>query len=1181
MLEFHKMAYLPGFKIETKVKGVTFDGRQAVVAQLTEGETVWLIREPTNPHDPNAIRVERKNGEQIGYIDKHLAANLAPKFDKNGESVAATITEITGGYDRYSNLGVRLEFVVPESEASRPQVVVAEKEIPKKETSILPNEHRSLLLQIFSEGNYGSTLSREITILNAHTISNQFLDLIGTIFCLERHHDIEKVVFDAAREYRPDDNKNIAWLQIEDKSIVLDLHNIFSTAEDQIKADGTNLCLQGTVWLFLIDTLLDFIYRSRYFDDGSWKSHESEFENAFSEWREKTLYELADTFRLTIEPPDINDEPYFGPKIESFFEKEVKNNDTSWALNQLHMKNEHRIYNDILNEIAVPTMAGYLMNTLRPAEVLVEPVRMVIKDEDGREREPFEMPFKFVPLNSDTGPASTEDSNVDHLSTTKSTTEKKSKEEITEAVPTSEYPHYRYPFKDFNPVQSRVYHQKDNPNNMIIAANTSAGKTIAAELLIDSTLQKGRRVIYLSPFKALTEEKYAEWQKRYPDESLMIMTGDYELSDEVYQKVQASNIIVMTSEMMDSRTRKFHSERNYWMKEVGLVIVDEAHILSGSRGDKVETGIMRFTLHCPEARILFLSATMSNAGELGDWLTSLNGKETDKIQIDWRPVKLQMHYTEYRDVINGRGNTDYQQTEYKKIQIAIDQVLSKPNEKFLIFAHTKNTGYSLRNQLRKIGVNAHFHNADLALKKRRQIEESFKDRENGIRVLVSTSTTAWGVNLPARNVIILGVNRGFSNRVDELDIIQMAGRAGRIQYDKEGHVFLIIPAGEKSYWEKTFKQPRPVTSVLNDRWKLAFHVLAEIYRKTIKTASDLFSWYGRSLAVRQGLRPFSKREAEGVFQDLKKMNMIHENETEIQATRLGIISAVMYYPPYDIHAWYKNFRSLFMNNLASSEIAVAWALANIPSNKSYVPKDFEYLKSEWGSRLKALCFYFDPDMVLHIEAAYNFLTKEKANGRIRSIMNAIRSDAQRTIKTLRMIDERYAYWQQGYFWDHLEKNILSKKQFREKNLNNIKITATADPQKGVTTRFNADSVPDEKEMKDSALDFLFNIGYTTGTWQNRKDVTLEKCPECGATAVIKGYKEVEISAGTAYDDFTIRYCYKCEWRKEEEESYVDDFSDIQGPIGYEDEQERLREKYGEGGFETDDGYFIPESYDPS
>jgi len=167
-------------------------------------------------------------------------------------------------------------------------------------------------------------------------------------------------------------------------------------------------------------------------------------------------------------------------------------------------------------------------------------------------------------------------------------------------IPTRDYP-YAYRFDYFNPVQSCVYKYKGYSNNMIIGANTSAGKTIAAELLIDATLARKQRVIYMSPLKALTEEKFAEWKNRYSGERLIIMTGDYQLNQADYDKLQTSNIIVMTSEMMDSRTRKFHFEKNYWMKEVGLVVVDESHILTTSRGDAVETGLMRFTAHCSNA----------------------------------------------------------------------------------------------------------------------------------------------------------------------------------------------------------------------------------------------------------------------------------------------------------------------------------------------------------------------------------------------------------------------------------------------------------------------------------------------------------------------------------------------------------------------------------------------------
>ena len=519
-----------------------------------------------------------------------------------------------------------------------------------------------------------------------------------------------------------------------------------------------------------------------------------------------------------------------------------------------------------------------------------------------------------------------------------------------------------------------------------------------------------------------TEEKYKRWQKRFQEETIAIMTGDYTLSPERMKELWASRIIVMTSEMMDIRTRKFESEKNHWMKEVGLVVVDESHILTTSRGDAVETGIMRFTLHCPEARILFLSATMPNVRELGYWLASLNGKEADLIQSDWRPVVLQRHFIEYINETNFKGGFDYRATESRKIQLAINLVLSKSDEKFLVFVHSKNTGRILLKQLKELNVKVSYHNADINRRKREKIEDSFKDRENGIRVLVSTSTNAWGVNLPARNVVIVGVHRGIE-KVDQLDIVQMAGRAGRYKIDTEGHVYLIVPSGEGGYWSGFFYNPRPVTSVLNDRQKLAFHVLAEIYRKVINTETDLFSWYEQSLAFRQGRMPFSKTEAEAVLQDLKQRNMIHDKNGKFQITGLGLTSAVMYYSPYDIYAWHKNFSSIFDNNLETNDEVVAWAIGTIPKYSSYVPKEYATIADRWKSIFQGSGLYFDDKTVLILEPVYNCLSGKKAKGTLRSKMVEIKNDAQRIISALRMIDETYARWNQKSFWNDLDSKF--------------------------------------------------------------------------------------------------------------------------------------------------------------
>ena len=98
----------------TKVVGVTFEGRQAIVAKLEVGEEILLWREPTNPYDENAIWVERLNREQIGYINRFLAADLADIFDAHCGPVKGYVRYLTGGAQGRYSLGVQISFTVPE-----------------------------------------------------------------------------------------------------------------------------------------------------------------------------------------------------------------------------------------------------------------------------------------------------------------------------------------------------------------------------------------------------------------------------------------------------------------------------------------------------------------------------------------------------------------------------------------------------------------------------------------------------------------------------------------------------------------------------------------------------------------------------------------------------------------------------------------------------------------------------------------------------------------------------------------------------------------------------------------------------------------------------------------------------------------------------------------------------------
>lgn len=537
-----------------------------------------------------------------------------------------------------------------------------------------------------------------------------------------------------------------------------------------------------------------------------------------------------------------------------------------------------------------------------------------------------------------------------------------------------------------------------------------------------------KKIIYTSPLKSLSSEKFMDWQKRFPTRKIIMLTGDtlfnQTVRDQQMTECNNADIIICTSELLDSCTRRRGNPEKYnWLKRIGLLIVDESHILSTSRGHAVETGIMRFTKINPNARILFLSATMPNCPELGEWLTGLNNKPSTIIYNTWRPVILQMHYEEYSLSFNNWGREDYWSSQNSKRDRAVEIAMSKSNEKFLIFCHDKATGRDIVKRLREANEEAVFHNADLDLSERLEVEKKFQDRTNGIRVLVSTSTLAWGRNLPARNVIIVGVHRGI-NEVDQLDIIQMAGRAGRYGIDDEGHVYLIIPEGTIGAWTYTFANPRPVTSVLNDHQVLAFHVLAEIETKEITSLQRLMKWYERSLAFRQGTNPFTDIDAEVLMKDLEKMEMIGYSGINPFITNLGKVSAWLYYSPYDVYAWYRNFSKIQGQN--REDLLLAWAIGDIPSNDpGWIGKDIQADVDEikWSLRNRGIQCSNAAGTVLAIYHALKGIDQENENGMIKTLRRGIIFDIDRIIQALSLIDGMYAKWNRESLWQTLPMRI--------------------------------------------------------------------------------------------------------------------------------------------------------------
>ncbi len=80
----------------TKLAGVTFEGRQDVLERLEGGAPLRVERQPENPHDPNAVALFDAHGSQVGFLNRRLAAVLAPVIDK-GVEYDVEVSEVTGG----------------------------------------------------------------------------------------------------------------------------------------------------------------------------------------------------------------------------------------------------------------------------------------------------------------------------------------------------------------------------------------------------------------------------------------------------------------------------------------------------------------------------------------------------------------------------------------------------------------------------------------------------------------------------------------------------------------------------------------------------------------------------------------------------------------------------------------------------------------------------------------------------------------------------------------------------------------------------------------------------------------------------------------------------------------------------------------------------------------------------
>ena len=480
-----------------------------------------------------------------------------------------------------------------------------------------------------------------------------------------------------------------------------------------------------------------------------------------------------------------------------------------------------------------------------------------------------------------------------------------------------------------------------NGNNVLVTTPTSSGKTLIGLMGMINILNKGKKVVYLTPLKALATEKFNEFKVitdlscfRNRRVNIGISTGDYDSSG---SELVDKDVIILTNEKMDSILR--HDSN--WIYNVGLFIIDEIHLLTErERGPTLEIILTKIKLMPQKPQIIGISATVSNSDEVAEWLTC------EPIQSNWRPTELIEGVYNYGKVtmndgtnydIDNIGITD--NTTSAITSLAMDSI-TKDGGQSLVFAETRKRTVSLAKKTseivakfldktsiklaQKAGVEilkegddteltrtlsstvakgVGFHHAGLGAKSRQIVEKAFR---NGIvKILFATPTLAAGVNLPARRVIITSIFRydyqyGGNVPMSVLQYKQICGRAGRPAYDKYGEAIIIADSRtnpEDLYNHFVLGVPEPVVSQLMDERALRVHVLGVIASKPKMLKSELLYFFEQTFLSKYQENQTISFEIESLLTYLRDEKLIIMRNDLLIATKFGKRISLLYIDP--------------------------------------------------------------------------------------------------------------------------------------------------------------------------------------------------------------------------------------------------------------------------------------------
>ncbi len=476
---------------------------------------------------------------------------------------------------------------------------------------------------------------------------------------------------------------------------------------------------------------------------------------------------------------------------------------------------------------------------------------------------------------------------------------------------------YPFPLDDF---QIEAIRAIQGDQSVIVSAPTGAGKTLVAEFAILAALEAGQRIAYTTPLKALSNQKFGDFQRAYGEDKVGILTGDVKVNPH-------APVVVMTTEIL--RNALYGSG----FDNLKYIVLDECHYMGDEgRGTVWEEIIVAAPR---EVVLVGLSATVANVKEIADWISIVH-RPIVPIYHPQRPVPL--HYAvadlagqvhDYDDVRRGRARLvgdesprGDERTRWYTRRVVDPTVMIEALEQrrwlpaiYFIFSRagceravedvlTEGRPLITREQRREVDetiaqaladqpalgesnlsqsvfrglrIGVALHHAGILPGLKRLIESLF---ERGLcRVVFATETMSLGIHMPARAVVLQGLtkrtDRGFRSLTHN-ELTQMAGRAGRRGIDPEGQCVIALDArdGLEDVLRVVDGSPEPIES----RFKLG---------------------YGSAAAmIGTGAAPeVIRKRIESSFGQYQNLKRIREMESEVQALEQALVEGRQYAAP--------------------------------------------------------------------------------------------------------------------------------------------------------------------------------------------------------------------------------------------------------------------------------------------